>query len=71
MEQNCNVHVHYLIVDNMMWSVPSQKGVNPTGRHGHTSVYLEEVGVVYVYGGRGVSDIKDTLVTFNVTTYTW
>jgi len=55
----------------MTWSIPLQKGITPTGRHGHTSIYLEELGVVYVFGGRKDSDIKDSLVTFNVTTYTW
>ena len=56
----------------MTWSVPPQRGEIPAGRYGHTSVHLEEVGVVYVYGGRRWNiDIKDNLAVFNVTTYTW
>ena len=56
----------------MTWSVPPQSGEFPTGRYGHTSVYSEELGVVYVYGGKIKStDARDDLMMFNVTTYTW
>ena len=64
-------YVHLILV-NLTWLVPPQNGETPTGRHGHTSVYLEQLGVVYVYGGRKFNmDISDNLVVFNVTTYTW
>ena len=62
--------IGYLTVGNMTWSVPPQNGEIPKGRHEHTSVYLEELGVVYVYGGRKVN-VQDNLIAFNVTTYTW
>lgn len=55
----------------MTWSIPPQKGETPSGRHGHTSVYLEELDVVYLYGGRYNPVIWDDLVAFNVVTYTW
>lgn len=55
----------------MSWSVPPQKGVIPKGRHDHTSVYVEELDMVFIYGGRKENDVQGNLVAFNVTTYTW
>lgn len=63
--------IQQLDLENMTWSVPPQKGETPSGRHGHTSVYLEELDVVYLYGGRYNPGIWDDLVAFNVVTYTW
>lgn len=61
----------HLIVENMTWSVPPQKGEAPKGRHEHTSVYVEELDMVFVYGGRKQDNAQDNLVAFNVLTYTW
>lgn len=56
----------------MTWSVPPQRGIVPHGRYGHTSVYSEELGAVYIYGGvLAREQFGDYLYMFNVTTYTW
>ncbi|XP_065882352.1 attractin-like protein 1 [Dysidea avara] len=63
--------IQELDLDNMTWSIPLQKGTVPNGRHGHTSVYSEELGAVYIYGGTLLGRFRDYLYMFNVTTYTW
>ncbi|CAI8041271.1 Attractin [Geodia barretti] len=52
------------------WSVPVQNGMKPGGRMGHSSVYDEDSGLVYVYGGQiGDRAVDDLLVYDPVTRY--
>ena len=53
------------------WSVPSQYGVKPSGRMGHSSVYDTETGLVYVYGGHIQSEVSDELLVYDPVAHSW
>ena len=53
------------------WSVPSQNGMKPEGRMGHSSVYDEETGLVYVYGGHVRSNVSHDLLVYDPVTRYW
>ena len=53
------------------WSVPSQNGVRPEGRMGHSSVYDERTGLVYVFGGHLSSGPSSELLIYDPVSRCW
>ena len=63
----CSVHVP----ESGEWSVPSQNGMTPGGRMGHSSVYDEQTGLVYVYGGHAHNAVSQELLIYDPLTHSW
>ena len=64
------------IVNNTWPHPPPQRGRVPSGRMAHSSVYVSEVGLVYVYGGEmAVPNNRimesSSLLVYNPLTYYW
>ena len=53
------------------WSVPSQNGVEPDARTGHSSVYDMQTGLVYVYGGHTLGSERRDLLVYDPVERSW
>ena len=67
----CLVTCPYSIPESGEWSVPVQNGVRPSGRMGHSSVYHEETGLIFVYGGQLGRGDADELLVYDPLEHHW
>jgi hypothetical protein len=53
-----------------MWSLVAQDNTI-SGRMGHSSVYAEETGLIYVYGGRHFTSDSSELSSYDPICHVW
>ena len=61
----------YFIVNESWPYPPPQYGNIPSGRMAHSSVYVPETGLLYIYGGEHLRDTLSSIIAYDPVTNYW